>query len=198
MHLMLQCAFRHPREFPRLIAIILAIQGVVIRPGQAEMQVDWWVSSIDMSQELSSQPPASWTAGPSNAQTIIHVDSTQTFQSILGLGSSLEHSTCFNISRLPGDQQEKVMESLVGAEKGIGMSLMRICIGTPDFTASPWYSYDDLAPGEVDPELKHFSIDKDQAYGSVFVTGRGKVFLHMHLRSNHICILRQNVTANLP
>lgn len=33
------------------------------------------------------------------------------------------------------DQQEKAMESLVDAEKGIGMSLMRICIGTPDFTA---------------------------------------------------------------
>jgi len=151
-----------------------------------------------MSQKLSSQPPANWTAGPSNAQTIIHVDSTLTFQSILGLGSSLERSTCYNISRLPSDQQEKVIESLVDAEKGIGMSLMRICIGTPDFTASPWYSYDDLPPGEVDPELKHFSIDKDQAYASVLVTGRGKVFLHMHLRSNHICILRQNVTANLP
>jgi len=56
------------------------------------------------------------------------------------------------------------MESLVDAEKGIGMSLMRICIGTPDFTASPWYSYDDMPPGEADPELKCFSIDKDQAY----------------------------------
>jgi len=99
-----------------------------------------------MSQKLSSQPPANWTAGPSNAQTIIHVDSTLTFQSILGLGSSLERSTCYNISRLPSDQQEKVIESLVDAEKGIGMSLMRICIGTPDFTASPWYSYDDLPP----------------------------------------------------
>ncbi|MEN6428542.1 MAG: glycoside hydrolase family 30 beta sandwich domain-containing protein [Phycisphaerales bacterium] len=164
MHLMSQCAFRHPREFPRLIAIILAIQGVVIRLGQAEMQVDWWVSSMDMGQKLCSQPPASWTAGPSNAQTIIHVDSTQTFQSILGLGSSLEHSTCYNISRLPSNQQEEVMESLVGADKGIGMSLMRICIGTPDFTASPWYSYDDMPRGEADPELKHFSIDRDKEY----------------------------------
>jgi len=103
-------------------------------------------------------------AGPSTAKTTIHIDSARTFQSILGLGSSLEHSTCFNISRLPKDQQEKVMESLVDAERGIGMSLMRICIGTPDFTASPWYSYDDMPPGEADPELKHFSIEKDQAY----------------------------------
>jgi O-glycosyl hydrolase len=117
-----------------------------------------------MSQRLSPQTPASFLAGPSNAKTAIRVDSGKTFQSILGLGSSLEHGTCYNISRLPGDQQEKVMERLVDAEKGIGMSLMRICIGTADFTASPWYSYDDMPPGQVDPGLKHFSIDKDQAY----------------------------------
>jgi beta-glucosidase len=44
------------------------------------------------------------------------------------------------------------------------MNFMRICIGTPDFTGDPWYSYDDLPPGKTDPELKHFSINKDQAY----------------------------------
>jgi len=44
------------------------------------------------------------------------------------------------------------------------MSLMRICIGTPDFTASEWYSYDDMPAGQTDPELEHFSIDKDRQY----------------------------------
>jgi glucosylceramidase len=147
-----------------LIAIILAMQGLVIPPGRAETSVHWWVSSADMSQRLSAQTPASFLAGPGSAKATIHVDSGRTFQAILGLGSSLEHSTCYNISQLPRDQQDKAMESLVDAEKGIGMSLMRICIGTPDFTASPWYSYDDMPLGESDPELKHFSIDKDRAY----------------------------------
>jgi glucosylceramidase len=41
---------------------------------------------------------------------------------------------------------------------------MRICIGTPDFTASPWYTYDDMAAGSVDAELKQFSIEKDREY----------------------------------
>ena len=146
------------------IVTILTLQGLLIRSGQAETPVHWWVSSSDMSQKLSPQPPLNFAAGPSDAKTTIHVDPSRTFQSILGLGSSLEHSTCYNISRLPSDQQEKVMESLVDAEMGIGMSLMRVCIGTPDFTSSGWYSYDDRPLSEADPELKHFSIDKDKPY----------------------------------
>jgi O-glycosyl hydrolase len=156
--------FRRIRKSASLIVTVLTVQSVLIRPGQAETPVHWWVSSGDMSQKLSPQPPMHFVAGPSDAKTTIHVDPGRTFQSVLGLGSSLEHSTCYNISRLPRDQQEKVIESLVDAEKGIGMSLMRICIGTPDFTASGWYSYDDRPPGEADPELKQFSIDKDRQY----------------------------------
>jgi hypothetical protein len=182
--------FRDLRRSAALTIVVLTLPSVLMRTAQAETPVHCWVSSADMSQSLSPQPPRNWAAGPGAAATTIHVDSSRTFQSILGLGSSLEHSTCYNISRLSSEQQKKVMESLVDTEKGIGMSLMRICIGTPDFAASPWYSYDDMPPGEADPELKHFSIDKDRAYASVFVTGRGKAFLYMHLRSNHVGVLR--------
>jgi len=83
---------------------------------------------------------------------------------MIGLGSSLEHSTCYNISLLPTEVQEDIMEKIVCPDKGIGMSLMRVCIGTPDFTASPWYSYDDMPSGQKDPELKYFSIQKDRKY----------------------------------
>jgi len=117
-----------------------------------------------MSNQLSAQEPLRFAPGESDARVVIGVDANRTFQSILGLGSSLEHSTCYNISKLPKARQEAVIESIVDPEKGIGMNLMRICIGTPDFTASPWYSYDDMPAGQTDPEMKHFSIEKDRAY----------------------------------
>jgi O-glycosyl hydrolase len=47
---------------------------------------------------------------------------------------------------------------------GIGMNLMRICIGTPDFTGDPWYSYDDVPAGQTDIPLEKFSIEKDRLY----------------------------------
>src|SRR5439155_13182070 len=82
----------------------------------------------------------------------------------LGLGSSLEPTTCSNFWRMAASYREALMERLVDLEKGIGMNLMRLCIGTPDFTGDPWYSYCDLRPGQIDPELKHFSIERDRAY----------------------------------
>src|SRR5262249_20780398 len=47
---------------------------------------------------------------------------------------------------------------------GIGMNLLRICIGTSDFAGEDWYSYDDLPSGETDPDLRKFSIGRDRAY----------------------------------
>ncbi|MCA9430672.1 MAG: glycosyl hydrolase, partial [Candidatus Omnitrophica bacterium] len=88
----------------------------------------------------------------------------KTHQTILGLGSSFEHTTCWNLWRLSPEKRSEVLDRLVSPEKGIGMNLMRICIGTPDFTGEPWYSYDDRPPGETDEELEHFSIEKDLAY----------------------------------
>jgi glucosylceramidase len=56
-----------------------------------------------------------------------------------------------------------VLRQVLDPVEGIGMSLMRLCIGTSDFTGDPWYSYDDVPPGDTDPELARFSIDRDRA-----------------------------------
>lgn len=83
---------------------------------------------------------------------------------MLGLGASLEPSTCWNLSLMSAADRERTLERLVHPSTGLGMNLMRICIGTPDFTGDPWYSYNDLPPGRTDPELRDFSIEKDRAY----------------------------------
>ena len=119
------------------------------------------LSSHDLSQRLFIQPNLRLLPGKSGD---IRINPCTTYQSILGLGSSLEHSTCYNISKLPSDRQEAVIQSIVDPVKGIGMNLMRICIGSPDFTASPWYTYDDMPPGETDPKLERFSVEKDREY----------------------------------
>jgi glucosylceramidase len=142
----------------------LAAWLILVVPAAAQPSVEWWVSSSDMQHRLAAREPLSIRAGPARAPRVIRIDERRTYQSILGLGSSLEHSTCYNIRLLPRSEQVRVMESLVDAEKGIGMSLMRICIGTPDFTASPWYTYHDMRPGRDDPDLRTFSIAEDRRY----------------------------------
>ncbi len=94
----------------------------------------------------------------------IQIDATKRYQSMLGMGASLEHATCENLAKLSDGAREKVIESLVNPETGIGMNLMRLCIGTSDFVGEPYYSYNDLPPGETDLALEKFSIEKDRGY----------------------------------
>jgi len=151
----------HSRQVIACLALALAMLARAANPQPA---VEWWSSSEDLKHKLTPQPALKFAPDLSATPPRVRVDEAASCQSILGLGSSFEHSTCHNLNLLPPDRREQVIESLVHPTKGIGMSLMRICIGTPDFTASPWYTYDDMPPGQKDPELKRFSIAKDREY----------------------------------
>lgn len=94
----------------------------------------------------------------------IQADPSKTFQTILGMGTSLEESTVYNLCRMSAEKRHEVLVKLFDSRDGIGMSLVRLTIGTADFTSRKFYTYDDLPAGQTDPELKHFSIQKDIDY----------------------------------
>lgn len=151
---------------------IVAGLGLSAKPGRAENRpvARMWVSTVDGLQRMSVQPDVEFARrnrsddAALSAGDRILITPARAYQRMLGFGSSLEPATCWNLSRLDPAQRSRVLARLVSPAQGLGMNLMRICIGTPDFTGDPWYSYNDLAPGATDPELKRFSIDKDRAY----------------------------------
>jgi len=147
-----------------VFAAILVLLALAPSVCAAEAAVSCWISSEDESRLLSAQPPLQAKEARHRDKADIAINPAKTYQSILGLGASFEHTTCANLWRLSPAARAEVMEKLVSPEKGIGINLMRICIGTPDFTGEPWYSYDDMPPGKKDPNLEHFSIDKDKKY----------------------------------
>ena len=122
------------------------------------------ISTEDLSKKMDLQDPVSFSDTVIQADKIAVIDPTQLRQTILGIGNSLEPTTCYNLSQLPKDERDKAIQNLVHPKRGIGMNLMRICMGTPDFTGDPWYSYCDTPDGTADPELTHFSIDRDKDY----------------------------------
>ena len=141
------------------------VLGLMILSGVVHAaEVRWWMSTEDGAASLAEQAPLSWQPVDAAVPAEITIDPATTYQSILGLGAAFEHATCYNISQLPEPQRTEVIRKLVDPEAGIGMSLMRLCIGTSDFTGDPWYSYNDMPKGETDPELANFSIHKDRAY----------------------------------
>jgi len=149
----------------------ILVIGLVLSPlaAKADVPAEVWVTTQDLTKRLHAEAPVVFakshreTKGETTLETI-HVHREKSHQVMLGLGSSFEHSTCYNLSRLDEKQRHEAIARLVDRKAGIGMNLMRICIGTPDFTGEPWYSYDDLPPGQTDPDLRQFSIEKDRRY----------------------------------
>jgi glucosylceramidase len=147
-----------------------SLAPLAARAAAQELSAHLWISTPDGAHRMSGPTPIPFGQGSGASGTDAGriyetaVDPARTGQTMLGLGSSLEHSTCWNLSLLDPVERQRVVERIVHPERGIGMNLMRVCIGTPDFTGEPWYSYNDLPPGETDPELKRFSIEKDRAY----------------------------------
>lgn len=126
--------------------------------------VQVWVSSEDGNNTLTPGTPIPLKKAKHAKKNVIAVDPSKTYQTMLGMGGSFDHSTCYNLSLLSESGRNEVIERWVSPERGIGMNLMRVCIGTSDFTGEPYYSYDDLPKGNSDPNLDQFSIEKDRAY----------------------------------
>lgn len=150
----------HMEEEMKTFICCLTIGLWVAMSVQAEVTV--WRSSEDGVYSIRE----SALVEPSSDQTplVVKVDSSLRYQPILGLGASFEHASCYNLMKLDEATREETLRRLFHPEQGIGMNLMRVCIGTSDFVGEPWYSYNDTPGNEPDPDLEHFSIEKDKAY----------------------------------
>lgn len=149
------------REMVCLSGVLLMLASV---SAVAAPRVEGWLSSEDGDYALTPVEMPEFAPVEQVAREAIVVDPSRTYQSMLGLGASLEHATCHNLSQLSEEERAEVVERLVDPETGIGMNLMRLCIGTSDFAPLPYYTYNDLPEGETDPQLEQFSIEKDREY----------------------------------
>lgn len=107
---------------------------------------------------------ANESTSPASAKVhhFVSVDPARQFQRVLGIGYSFEHSSCHNLLQLSEADRRHALELMCHPDRGAGMNLWRLCIGTSDFTGTDWYSYDDMPPGQQDPALAHFSIARDE------------------------------------
>ncbi|WP_239714627.1 glycoside hydrolase family 30 beta sandwich domain-containing protein [Paenibacillus sp. 19GGS1-52] len=139
---------------PRQVEVWLSSESM---PGRNS----WFQGPQELPHQLSQQAALNWSLPQVSELTTLHVTPEQTYQEILGIGSSLEETTVHNLSRMKASEQLDILKQLTNPQLGIGLNLFRITLGTSDFTAQPFYTYDDLEAGETDFQLKDFSIQKD-------------------------------------
>jgi len=120
-------------------------------------------SSEELHETLQEKPALTFAAARAPHLTITVNDAVK-YQEMDGFGASLTDSSAWLISqKLSEAQRAQLLEMLFDPKKGIGLSILRQPMGASDF-ALQRYTYDDLPPGQTDPDMKLFSIDHDRAY----------------------------------
>lgn len=115
-----------------------------------------WETDADQSKLLAAQTDVTFNL-TSASGTVINVDATQTFQTMVGFGAAMTDASAFVINHnMTSTQRDALMSDLFGTT-GLGLSFVRLTIGASDFS-STHYTYDDMAAGATDPTLAHFSI----------------------------------------
>ena len=119
----------------------------------ANESVHKWLTTSDLSQHLTQQTDLAFSA--SSGSGTISVDNTQTFQSIVGFGAAMTDSSAWLLSdKLSSTAHTNLMNALFSPSQGIGISWVRVPMGSSDFsaTAQP-YSYDDNLSASTGPAV---------------------------------------------
>ena len=118
-----------------------------------------WLTTGDRTSLLAEQPPQALGA-PDPAAPTIAVDPSRAYQRMEGFGASITDSSAHLLARSP--DRDAIMRDLFDPRRGLGLSYLRQPMGASDFVAGEHYTYDDVAPGQTDFRLKHFSIAHDR------------------------------------
>lgn len=117
-----------------------------------------WVT--DERRRVSAAPPISWTDAKTGvARDSITVSPEKKYQEILGFGGAFSDATCYMFIQLSATARAGLFHTLFHPSE-MGLNVCRTCIGSAD-SAATVYSYDD---GDMDPDMRRFSIEKDRQY----------------------------------
>ena len=136
--------------------------------------IKWFTHPWEASEiryRLRRQDNLKLTRPGESPATKIEIDPGKTFQTVTGIGASLDEASCYAIQKNHTDAQIKdILRQLIDLKDGIGLNLFRVCFGTSDFSdgrrvsSNPkgWYSYQDDPNGP-------FSIENDTKLGIIRV-----------------------------
>lgn len=115
----------------------------------------------DQSILLEVQAPQTFS-NIQNNDPFIDVDTTQIMQTIDGFGFTLTGGSAIAINGLgPAAKSDLLNELFVISNRSLGISYLRISIGSSDLDRSV-FSYDDMPAGQIDTSLLNFSLDPDR------------------------------------
>ncbi len=140
--------------------------GILQKPAAAEKQMsaELWLTKNDGSVLFQKQPePILFTASTAASSQAVNINPDVKYQEMDGFGCALTGGSAKLMHNMPGAERGALIKELFGTDgNAIGLSYLRISVGASDLDERV-FSYDDLPPGQADPELAKFSIEPDRA-----------------------------------
>jgi glucosylceramidase len=147
-----------------LVTLLAASAGILFSQTSAPIRIESWVTNPDRSSLFQKQPTPLVFSSRSNSRAgqPIVIDEAKQMQSMDGFGFALTGGSAENLVRMSPEARAKLLKELFSSEENnVGVSYLRLSIGASDLNSFV-FSYDDLAPGETDNELKRFDLGQDK------------------------------------
>ena len=146
------------------LCLLSAVVCLISIPSWAQNTPDAqvWLTTVDRTALFARQAePMHFSKARSDAPEIV-VNDMEQYQPIEGLGFALTGGSAQLLMQMTPERRAALLKRLFTTEgDGIGVSYLRVSIGASDMNDHV-YSYDDMAPGELDPNLTKFSLAPDE------------------------------------
>ena len=119
-------------------------------------EIKTWVT--DDTRRFTPGETLRWSTAASTAPAI-NLHPEKKYQPILGFGAAFTDASCYMFNQLTPAAREKLFHELFHPSE-MRLSVCRTCIGSSDYSTKA-YTYDE---GDLDPDLKRFSIEHDRQY----------------------------------
>ncbi len=133
-------SFKKPKIPQRTNSVVVTILTTLMMTSVQANEASVVVTQGNTEALLSQQNNLIFADGISNQPQAVTIDSTQTYQTMDGLGFALTEASTAAIAQLPTNQQDALLQELFSVENGKGISMVRISIGASDLSTS-LYTY---------------------------------------------------------
>lgn len=134
---------------------------VVGDPGEAQGGVEFYLTTPDESNLVRLQESGVESL-QENQHFTINIDESSTYQEMDGFGFTLTGGSAYHINNMSFSVKNELLNDLFGPD-GVHSSYVRISVGASDLDFAP-FSYNDLPPGQTDPNQNNFSISPDREH----------------------------------
>ncbi|KAI9910842.1 hypothetical protein PsorP6_010104 [Peronosclerospora sorghi] len=129
--------------------------GVVVQVVDSNWNQTIEISTATSEGDITCFQSSYWGhGGKKNTNSFIAVDTSTTFQEIMGFGGAFTEAASLQFQRLPREKQEEVLTLYFDKEHGRAYSFGRVPMGSCDFSLAS-YNFEET----TNIELVHFDVD---------------------------------------